>query len=129
MISIQLAQEIRNLLSKSQDIIPRNKIYLYNIPEDEQRLESMPLIRINHITSSATVHSSNKLDMTRERFQIQYFFDDGDDRDIEGMILKNDRLLGEAGYYFSNGYDSFDPDLDGVITVTRQYNYRNNYYN
>lgn len=129
MISIQLAQEIRNLLSKSQDIVPRNKIYLYNIPEDEQRLESMPLIRINHIITSPTVHSSNKLDMTRERFQIQYFFDDGDDRDIEGMILKNDRLLGEVGYYFTNGYDSFDPDLDGVITVTRQYNYRNNYYN
>lgn len=129
MLSIQLAQKVRNILASSQDIVPKNKIYLYNIPEDEQRVDSMPVIRINHITTSATVHSSNKLDMTRERFQVQYFFDDGDERDLESMIMENDRILGEEGFYFSNGYDSFDPDLGGVVIITRQYNYRNNYYN
>lgn len=127
MISIQIAQQLRMLIVNNQSIVPRNKVYLYNIPEDMQRLETMPIIRINHITSSATVHSSNELNMTRERFQVQYFFDDNDDRDIEGMISDIDEVLRDNGFYYSNGYDSYDPDLDGVLTVTRQYNYRNNF--
>lgn len=127
MISIQIAQQLRMLIVNNQSIVPRNKVYLYNIPEDMQRLETMPIIRINHITSSATVYSSNELNMTRERFQVQYFFDDNDDRDIEGMISDIDEVLRDNGFYYSNGYDSYDPDLDGVLTVTRQYNYRNNF--
>lgn len=127
MISIQIAQKLRMLIVNNQSIVPRNKVYLYNIPEDMQRLETMPVIRINHITSSATVYSSNELNMTRERFQVQYFFDDNDDRDIEGMISDIDEVLRDNGFYYSNGYDSYDPDLDGVLTVTRQYNYRNNF--
>ena len=127
MISIQIAQKLRMLIVNNQSIVPRNKVYLYNIPEDMQRLETMPVIRINHITSSATVHSSNELNMTRERFQVQYFFDDNDDRDIEGMISDIDEVLRDNGFYYSNGYDSYDPDLNGVLTVTRQYNYRNNF--
>lgn len=127
MISIQIARELRKLIIDNQSMIPRNKIYLYNIPESVQRLESMPVIRINHITTSAKTHSSNHLNMTRERFQVQYFFDDNDERDIEGMISDMDEILRDNGFYFSNGYDSYDPDLDGVITVTRQYNYRNNF--
>lgn len=127
MISIQIAQQLRMLIVNNQSIVPRNKVYLYNIPEDMQRLETMPVIRINHITSSATVYSSNELNMTRERFQVQYFFDDNDDRDIEGMISDIDEVLRDNGFYYSNGYDSYDPDLDGVLTVTRQYNYRNNF--
>lgn len=127
MISIQIAQQLRMLIVNNQSIVPRNKVYLYNIPEDMQRLETMPIIRINHITSSATVYSSNELNMTRERFQVQYFFDDNDDRDIEGMISDIDKVLRDNGFYYSNGYDSYDPDLDGVLTVTRQYNYRNNF--
>lgn len=127
MISIQIAQKLRMLIVNNQSIVPRNKVYLYNIPEDMQRLETMPIIRINHITSSATVYSSNELNMTRERFQVQYFFDDNDDRDIEGMISDIDEVLRDNGFYYSNGYDSYDPDLDGVLTVTRQYNYRNNF--
>lgn len=127
MISIQIAQKLRMLIVNNQSIVPRNKVYLYNIPEDMQRLETMPIIRINHITSSATVYSSNELNMTRERFQVQYFFDDNDDRDIEGMISDIDSVLRDNGFYYSNGYDSYDPDLDGVLTVTRQYNYRNNF--
>ncbi|QDF14307.1 hypothetical protein [Staphylococcus phage PMBT8] len=127
MISIQIAQQLRMLIVNNQSIVPRNKVYLYNIPEDMQRLETMPIIRINHITSSATVHSSNELNMTRERFQVQYFFDDNDDRDIEGMISDIDEVLRDNGFYYSNGYDSYDPDLNGVLTVTRQYNYRNNF--
>lgn len=127
MISIQIAQQLRMLIVNNQSIVPRNKVYLYNIPEDMQRLETMPIIRINHITSSATVYSSNELNMTRERFQVQYFFDDNDDRDIEGMISNIDEVLRDNGFYYSNGYDSYDPDLNGVLTVTRQYNYRNNF--
>ncbi|WWT40104.1 hypothetical protein [Staphylococcus phage PT94] len=127
MISIQIAQQLRMLIVNNQSIVPRNKVYLYNIPEDMQRLETMPIIRINHITSSATVYSSNELNMTRERFQVQYFFDDNDDRDIEGMISDIDKVLRDNGFYYSNGYDSYDPDLNGVLTVTRQYNYRNNF--
>lgn len=126
MISIQIAQQLRKLVRDNvKDIVKPTAIYLYKIPEDVDRLKMLPMIRINNITSSATTHSSNQLNYTRERFQVQYFFDDEDERDIEGMIENVDNILREHGFYFSNGFDSYDPDLDGVIIITRQYNYRN----
>ncbi|WWT40331.1 hypothetical protein [Staphylococcus phage PT1-4] len=127
MISIQIAMKLKKIVtSEVKDIIDSKHVYLYNIPEDVDRLKTLPIIRINHITSNATTHSSNQLDFTRERFQIQFFYDDEEERDIEGMISNLDNVLRDNGFYYSTGYDSFDPDLDGVITVTRQYNYRNN---
>jgi hypothetical protein len=130
MISVQIAQKLRRIVKEEvKDIIKSSHIYLYYIPEDVDRLRTLPLIRINHITSNATTHSSNQLNFTGERFQIQYFYDDEDEHDIEGMISNVDDVLRENGFYFSTGYDGFDPDLDGVITVTRQYNYRNNIKN
>lgn len=130
MISVQIAMKLKRIVREQvEDIIPSKHVYLYNIPEDVDRLQTLPFIRINHITSTATTHSSNQLDFTRERFQVQYFYDDEDDNDIEGMISNLDNVLRDNGFYYSTGYDSFDPDLDGVITVTRQYNYRNNLLN
>lgn len=130
MISVQIAMKLKRIVREQvEDIIPSKHVYLYNIPEDVDRLQTLPFIRINHITSTATTHSSDQLDFTRERFQVQYFYDDEDDNDIEGMISNLDNVLRENGFYYSTGYDSFDPDLDGVITVTRQYNYRNNLLN
>ncbi|AWY02939.1 hypothetical protein [Staphylococcus phage VB-SauS-SA2] len=130
MISVQIAMKLKRIVREQvEDIIPSKHVYLYNIPEDVDRLQTLPFIRINHITSTATTHSSNQLDFTRERFQVQYFYDDEDDNDIEGLISNLDNVLRENGFYYSTGYDSFDPDLDGVITVTRQYNYRNNLLN
>lgn len=127
MISIQIANKLRKLVrDNAGDIIKPTAVYLYKIPEDVDRLKALPMARVNHITSSATTHSSNDLNFTRERFQVQYFYDDEDERDVEGMISRIDNILREHGFYFSNGYDSYDPDLEGVITVTRQYNYRNN---
>lgn len=126
MISIQLTLKFKKLVvSQVEDIIPSKYVYLYDIPEDVKRLEKLPFIRINHITSTATQHSSDNINYTRERIQLQYFFDDEDERDIEGMIIETDKFLRENGFYYSTGYDSFDPDLEGCIIVTRQYNYRN----
>ena len=127
MISVQIAMKLKRIVRNNiDDIIDPRHIYLYKIPEDVDRLKTLPFIRINHITSSATTHSSDNLNMTRERFQVQYFYDDEEESDIEARISQLDNILRENGLYFSTGYDSFDPDLEGVITVTRQYNYRNN---
>jgi len=126
MISVQLSVKLKRLVAEQvKDIIPSKHVYLYNIPEDVDRLKTLPFVRINHITSTATTHSSNDINFTRERYQIQFFFDDEDERDIEGMIIKTDKQLRQYGFYYSTGYDGYDPDLEGVITVTRQYNYRN----
>lgn len=127
MISVQIAMKLKRIVRNNiDDIIEPKHIYLYKIPEDVDRLKTLPFIRINHVTSSATTHSSDNLNMTRERFQVQYFYDDEEESDIEARISELDNILRENGFYFSTGYDSFDPDLEGVITVTRQYNYRNN---
>ena len=127
MISVQIAMKLKRIVRNNiDDIIEPKHIYLYKIPEDVDRLKTLPFIRINHVTSSATTHSSDNLNMTRERFQVQYFYDDEEESDIEARISELDNILRENGFYFSTGYDNFDPDLEGVITVTRQYNYRNN---
>lgn len=130
MISVQIALKLKKLVQHEfEGMIDKKRIYLYDIPENEKRIELLPAIRINHITSTATTHSSNEIDFTRERFQIQYFYDDEFDGNIEDKIIQVERVLRENGFYYSTGYDSFDPELDGVITVTRQYNYRNNLIN
>lgn len=127
MISVQIAMKLKRIVRNNiDDIIEPKHIYLYKIPEDVDRLKTLPFIRINHVTSSATTHSSDNLNMTRERFQVQYFYDDEEESDIEARISELDNILRQNGFYFSTGYDNFDPDLEGVITVTRQYNYRNN---
>ena len=127
MISVQIAMKLKRIVRNNiDDIIDPKHIYLYKIPEDVDRLKTLPFIRINHVTSSATTHSSDNLNMTRERFQVQYFYDDEEESDIEARISELDNILRQNGFYFSTGYDNFDPDLEGVITVTRQYNYRNN---
>ena len=88
MISVQIAMKLKRIVRNNiDDIIEPRHIYLYKIPEDVDRLKTLPFIRINHVTSSATTHSSDNLNMTRERFQVQYFYDD------EGLYNTEQEML------------------------------------
>ena len=59
MISIQLTLKFKKLVvSQVEDIIPSKYVYLYDIPEDVKRLEKLPFIRINHITSTCLLYTS-----------------------------------------------------------------------
>ena len=109
----------------STGIIDPKRIYIYQVPEQLDVAKSLPIVKISHVTSNARTHSSNKLNYTKERLQIQYFYDANFKLDIESKILEIDRVLEEHGIYYSTGYDSYDPDFDGVLLISRQYNYRN----
>lgn len=105
--------------------IDPKRVYIYQVPEQLDVLSSLPIVKISHVTSNATTHSSDRLDFTKERLQIQYFYDDDFELDIESKILEIDKVLEENGFYYSTGYDSYYPDFDGVLLISRQYNYRN----
>jgi len=128
-LGIQIARRLQDLIVESmKDVIPEKNIYLLSIPEKLDIINSAPLVKINTVISSPRGHSSNKTSFTKERFQVQFYFADYDETDYESEIVKMERKLEEYGYYFSTGYDSTDPDYNNLITITRQYNYRNNLY-
>lgn len=128
-LGIQLARRLKGLISEYMgDVIPSSNIYLLSIPEKLDIMGSVPLVKINTVISSPKGHASDRMTFTKERFQVQFYFADYDETDYESYIVQMERKLEEQGFYFSTGYDSTDPDYNNLITITRQYNYRNKLY-
>lgn len=126
MISLQVAQNLKKIVRNNvNNLVKPEHIYLYRVSEKLNVQDSLPIIKITHATTTTRGHFSDTLHTTKERLQIQFYFDDEDDADYEGMIANLEQVLEEEGFYFSTGYDSFDPDYEGLLTITRQYNYRN----
>lgn len=121
--------ELKDIIAENftENLIPKDNYYIYSIPEKLDVMNSVPLVKLNTVISSAGGHSSDRIFMTRERFQVQYFFADYDENDYEQAILDVEQVLQDYGFYYSTGYDSIDPDYNNLITITRQYNYRNIY--
>lgn len=129
MISTQILQKLQTIIRREWDgVIDPKLVYLYKIPEKDSVIKHFPMVKIQHVLSSTNAHANNTLWMTKERVQIQYFFDDDTDVDFEDIVQRVDDVLEEEGFYFSTGYDFFDPDYEGVIGITRQYNFRNKTY-
>lgn len=126
MISLQIMQNMKKLVRDyTTGYVDSNRVYLYRIPEQLDVMSSLPMIKLDTVLSDPYSHSSDKLRATRESFQLQLFFDENDDKDFETMIQVLDSELEDNGFYYTTGYDSYDPDYEGVLTITRQYNYRN----
>lgn len=126
MISLQIMQNMKKIVSDNVvGYVDAKRVYLYRIPEQLDVMSSLPMIKLDTVLSDPYIHSSDKLKATRESFQLQLFFDENDEKDFETMVQVLDSILEDNGFYYTTGYDSYDPDYEGILTITRQYNYRN----
>lgn len=128
-LSLSIAREFKDIIIKNmEDIIPRDNFYMLHVPEKLDVMNSVPIVKVTTVTSTPRGHASNMTSFTAERFQVQFFFADYDETDYESRIVALERELEKYGFYYSAGYDNIDPDYNNLVTITRQYNYRNQLY-
>src|SRR5699024_7979892 len=128
-LSLSIAREFKDIIIKNmKDIILRDNLYMIHGPKQLDVMNSVTIVKVTTVTSTPRGHASNMTSFTAERFQVQFFFADYDETDYESRIVALERELEKYGFYYSTGYDNIEPDYEYYVTVTRQYNYRNQLY-
>ncbi|EAC5831946.1 hypothetical protein A2G24_00995 [Listeria monocytogenes] len=92
--------------------------FSFVLPETYQKGDTLPIARIEPLSSNAYREGSDKLLSSKQQYQIQLF--QSIDTDIEELADKIKTELYNHGFTFTFETSYLDPDLNNVYVTTMQ---------
>lgn len=102
-------------------VFPRANIFAYRVPENYQKLDDLPILKIEGVNENNTSYGSNSYGARSYRVQVMAFLDINE-TDIEEFNDLIDRGLEKQGYTLVYADDRPHDQYDHVQIITRQYN-------
>lgn len=103
------------------ELFPNAKIFAYRIPEDYQKLETLPIIKVEGVNEINESYGSDQYGARSYRVQVMAFLDI-EETDIEDFNDVLDRGLEAKGYTLAYADDRPHDQYENVQVITRQYN-------
>lgn len=102
-------------------LFPNAQIFAYRIPENYQKLEMLPMIKVEGVNEVNESYGSDRYGARSYRVQVMAFLDI-EETDIEAFNDVLDRGLEVEGYTLAYADDRPHDQYENVQVITRQYN-------
>lgn len=109
--------DLTNIIS---GLYPDSLTYTYKVPEDDQKMNKLPLIKIEAVNDVNESYGSDKYRKRRYNVQVMAFLNI-EKTEIEGFKDILDRELESNEFYLTYADEYMDEDYENVIVLTRQY--------
>lgn len=103
------------------ELFPDAQIFAYRIPENYQKLEMLPILKVEGVNEINESYGSDQYGARSYRVQVMAFLDI-ETTDIEGFNDVIDRGLEAEGYVLVYADDRPHDQYENVQVITRQYN-------
>lgn len=103
------------------ELFPDAQIFAYRIPENYQKLEMLPILKVEGVNEINESYGSDQYGARSYRVQVMAFLDI-ETTDIESFNDVIDRGLEAEGYVLVYADDRPHDQYENVQVITRQYN-------
>lgn len=109
--------DLTNIIAK---LYPDAQVFAYQVPENYQKMNKLPLIKTEAVSETNDGYGSDKYRQRRYLVQVMAFLDIKK-TEIESFKDEVDRVLEANEFYLSYADEYIDGTYPDVLVLTRQY--------
>lgn len=116
-----IVKQVYDIVRSSPHFVGYN-VYMYDVPEEDQKKEQLPIMRITEIDSHATRFASNRA--KQHAFVVQVDVWHNSLKEINDIYFVIDEMLEEHKLVNTAGGTDQDPDFNNVPRMYKRYRTR-----
>lgn len=117
---------LREIQTIVQEIFETDYVYIYNLPKNLQKLNELPVIKIEPIGTNPKLHGSNRVLSVDDHIQI-FLFSSMNDLSIENKKVKLIQTLEEKQVLYQGSFPEAHEEIQNVLKDPMRFLYTTNY--
>lgn len=105
-------KEVYDILRSPNSPLKDFNIFMFNVPQDFQKSNKLPIVRITEVNSYASGGASNRAFQLTSMVQVDIWTTDI--QTLNSLYLSLINLMEEKGYFLNSGRCETDPDFNNI---------------